>query len=96
MSRNLKELDAGQLDFMWQFLMLRDSGCTVADVQYLIDDLDLLRQAMIQKTGGQEGYTKKDYVDIQQDLGTIINCIVCDAMAVYLGGGLNRLMEVLE
>ena len=49
---------------------------------------------MIQKTGGQEQYRKSQYIPFE-DLGTIANCIVVEAMQLYLSGDLD-LIEKLK
>ena len=91
----LKRLDMGQLDLMWSFLQLRkDCTCTKGDVQTLKTHLDVIRQALIQKTAGQrkdDGAESVDYAD----LGTYINLIVVETLSLYIYGGLDRLEEIL-
>ena len=53
MKHDLENLDAGQLDFMWSMMRLRKGGATKNDVQALKGYLDAIRQAIVQKTGGE-------------------------------------------
>lgn len=88
MKHTIEELDRGQLDLMWNFLRF-DCG-QKSDIPTLKEHLDMLRQAMIQKTGGQEKH--KDSHDVSfNDVGTIINCIVIETMQLYLSGDLDKL-----
>lgn len=91
MKNSIKELDKGQLDFMWNFLRF-DCG-QKSDIPTLKKHLDMLRQAMIQKTGGQEKYKDSQDIDFN-DVGTIINCIVIETMQLYLSGNLDKLEKV--
>ena len=88
--RTVKELDEGQLEFMWNFLKM--GGGMKPNIGELKKYLDLLRQAMIQKSAGQEEYSKSDDVNFN-DLGTIINIIVIEIMALYLSGKLDELED---
>ncbi len=94
----VKNLDAGQLDFMWNFLKFKKN---MSDVPRIVRELkeycDQLRQAMIQKTGGDRAVEKglKDHVDFD-DIGTIINCIVIEAMELRIRGGLDFLLAAVE
>ena len=88
----IQNLDAGQLDMMWSFLMM---GNQEANIPALKENLDLLRQAMIQKTAGQRKDDPGHYVSFD-DIGTICNIIVCEAMALYLSGDLDRLEKLIE
>lgn len=88
----LQRLDNGQLDFMWNFLRM---GYQKPNVPALKELCDQLRQAMIQKTGGQRKDDPKEYVSLD-DAPTIINCIVIETMALHLSGALDKLGEVLE
>lgn len=91
MKHTIEKLDRGQLDFMWNFLRF-DCG-QKSNIPALKEHLDMLRQAMIQKTGGQEKY--KDSQDGGFiDLGTIINCIVIETMQLYLSGDLDKLEKL--
>ena len=86
----IQNLDAGQLDMMWSFLVM---GNQKSNIPALKENLDLLRQAMIQKTAGQRKDDPAGYVDFA-DVGTICNIIVCETMALYLSGDLDRLEEI--
>ena len=85
-------LDAGQLDAMWNMLRM---GYQKSNIPALKEHLDLLRQAMIQKTAGQRDNDPKDYVSFD-DAGTIINIIVIGAMCLYLSGDLDKLELLVE
>ena len=89
----LAELDAGQLEMMWQFLRMRpeEETCTRKDVEALEKNLDVVRRALIQKTAGQRREGGVDY----NEIGTYINIIVACAMTLHLYGGLKKLKEVL-
>ena len=82
-----KRLDEGQLEMMRNFLQM---GYQKADVATLKELCDRLRQAMIQKTGGQR---KDDLAECipWEDIGTIVSNIVIETMALYLSGALDRL-----
>ena len=54
MKHDLENLDAGQLEFMWSMMRLRKGGATKNDVQALKGYLDAIRQAIVQKTGGEQ------------------------------------------
>lgn len=82
-----KRLDEGQLDFMWNFLGM---GQQQSNIPALKDLCEQLRQAMIQKTGGNRNSNPKEYVSFD-DIGTIVNCIVVETMALYLSGELDKL-----
>lgn len=88
MAKNtIEDLDRGQLELMWNFLKMGNGKPNIAALK---ENLDALRQLMIQKTGGQEPYRKSHEIPMD-DLGTIINCIVIEAMQLYLSGGLDKL-----
>ena len=84
-----KRLDEGQLDLMWNFLKM---GSQRPNVPALMELCDQLRQAMIQKTAGQRKDDPKEIISFD-DIGTIINCIVIETMALYLSGALEKLTE---
>ncbi len=84
---NVKNLDAGQLELMWNFLRM---GYQKANVPALKDLCGQLRQAMIQKTAGQRDDDPEYYTKFE-DIGTIINSIVIETMALYLSGELDKL-----
>jgi hypothetical protein len=85
-NRDTKHLDAKQFDLMWNFLMM---GNQKANIPALKENCEALRQAMIQKTAGQRN--DPDFYTKFEELGTIINCIVIEAMALYLSGDLDWL-----
>lgn len=92
---NLRELDQGQLQTMWNFLKLqRKNTCTKEDVRMLKEHLDIIRQAMVQKTAGQRDTDPDTYVDFVE-IGTYINFVVIDALQLRIYGGLDVLEEVL-
>lgn len=88
-------LDIGQLNMMWQFLQLGALKRNPDDVRVLKQHLDYVRQAMIQKSAGQRKGDPSYYVN-WDDLGTIVNIIVCSAMSLYLSGGLDKLEKLLS
>ena len=88
----VKRLDEGQLELMWNFLRM---GHQKPNIPALKELCDQLRQAMIQKTGGQRKDDPKEYVPLD-DIPTIVNSIVIETMALHLSGGLDRLEEVTE
>lgn len=91
MKHTIEGFDRGQLDLMWDFLRF-DCG-QKSDIPALKEHLDMLRQVMIQKIGGQEKYKDSQDVDFN-DLGTIINCIVIETMQLYLSGDLDKLEKL--
>lgn len=92
---NVRELDAGQLQTMWDFLKLwKRNTCTKEDVRQLKEHLDTVRQALVQKRSGRRKGDPKNYVDFE-DVGTYINFVVVDALQLYVHGGLDKLEEVL-
>ena len=92
---DLENLDAGQLDFMWNFLKFKGTGLSIYDVKGIQDNLNCIRQLMIQKTGGQEKYKKSYELDIN-DLGTYVNTVVIEAMSIMLCGGFDILEQYCE
>ena len=93
----LENLDAGQLELMWNFLKLRNkNSCTKSDVRELKKYLDYIRQLIIQKGGGQpdNSNTKSYYINFD-DLGTYINLAVLSALTLYIYGGLDVLENCL-
>lgn len=92
---SITELDAGQLELMWNFLKLNPRNtCTKNDVRDLKQNLDKIRQAMIQKTSGQRSDDPTEYTDFN-DLGTYINLAIVSALWLYTHGGLDILENVL-
>ena len=93
MAKNtIEELDRGQLELMWNFLKMGNGKPNIAALK---ENLDALRQLMIQKTAGQSKYQKSYEIEFE-DLGTIINCIVIETMQIYLSGGLDKLEESIK
>ena len=92
MKATLENLDRGQLDMMWDFLMM---GKQQSNIPALKEYLDMLRQAMIQKTAGQRGHDPKNYVPFE-DIGTICNIIVIESMCLYLSGDLDKLEQMTK
>ena len=91
----IQSLDAGQLDFMWNFLKFKGSGLDIADVKGIKENLDCIRQMMIQKTAGQEQYKQSYHIDIN-DLGTYINTVIIQAMSIHLAGGFDKLEAMCD
>ena len=85
----IKNLDSGQLDLMWQFLMM---GQHKSNIPVLKENLDLLRQAMMQKDAGQRKDSGISAVKFE-DIGTICNIIIIESMALYLSGDLDKFEE---
>ena len=86
-----ERIDRG-LDPMWNFLRM---GYQKPNVAALKENCDLLRQMMIQKTAGQRKDDSKQNADFDE-LPTVINCIVIEAMCLYLSGELDKLKEVTK
>ena len=74
MKHDTDALDMGQLDFMWNFLRMGHQKSNVPELKSLCERL---RQAMIQKDGGQRGTTGN--VDFR-DVGTIVNSIIIETI----------------
>lgn len=81
-----KRLRPDGFDMMWSFLMM---GGQEANIPALKEHCELLRRAMMQKTAGQRKDKPKD-VDFD-DVPTLCNFIVIEAMALYLSGDLDKL-----
>lgn len=73
-------------DMMWSFLLMGDQK---SNIPALKEHLETLRNAMLQKTAGQRANKPKD-VDFD-DIPALCNCIVMEAMALYLSGDLDKL-----
>lgn len=87
--RTPANLDAGQLELMWNFLRM---GHQKPNIPALREHLDAIRQAMIQKTGGNRADDPAYYTPYD-DIGTHVNCVVIEAMCLYLSGTLDRLED---
>lgn len=92
---NLKELDAGQLEAMWNFLRFHKGKLNPKDIDGLEENLNAIRQLMVQKTGGQEKYADAGQLNMN-DLGTYTNNVVICAMEIMLSGGLDILKTHCE
>ena len=88
----LKNLDSGQLDIMWSMLQLGKMEATDKDVDNLIEHIDKIRQAMIQKTAGQRFNDPNGYVPFE-DVGTYINLAVLDVLVLRVSGRLERMYD---
>ena len=88
----VEDLDRGQLELMWSFLKMGNGKPNIAALK---ENLDALRQMMIQKTAAQKPYGKSHEIPFE-DLGTIINCIVIETMQLYLSGSLDKLEKELN
>lgn len=93
MKQNLKNLDEGQLEMMWNFLSMGYQN--KPHIPVLKEHLDAIRQAMIQKTGGNQGEDPKYYTR-HDDIGTHVNCVVIESMCLYLSGALDKLEEIYK
>ena len=85
-------IDKDQFDLMWQFLQFKQQESNPEMLALLCENL---RCMMMQKTGGQEPYKKKDDVPFD-DLSTIMCGIIIEAMSLYLSGDLARLYKPYE
>ena len=73
------------LDAMFSFLMM---GNQEPNIHVLKENCDALRRMLTQKTAGQKGYAKKDDISFD-DVWTVCNIIVIEAMQLYLSGALG-------
>lgn len=91
-----RELDEGQLEIMWNFLKMNPrKDCIKSDVREMKSCLEIIRQALIQKTAGQRsGKQPAEYVNFE-DVGTYINNVVVLALWMYVNGGLEKLEDIL-
>ena len=83
----MKYNPAEQLGMMWNFLKMGNQKVNVPLLKEYVFDLI---QLMTQKTAGQRG--KKTDISFD-DIETIKNCIVIEAMALVLSGKLDEEME---
>jgi len=91
----IENLDTGQLDLMWSMMQLGGIKASNTDVDKLIEHSDMVRQALIQKTAGQRSNDPREYVSFD-DLGTYINLIVCEVLALRISGRLERMYDKEE
>lgn len=82
-----KKVKHGALDTMWAFLQM---GGQKSNIPALKKYCEAFRQAMMQKTGGQEPHKNSGDIDFNE-IDTIANFIVIEAMALYLSGDLEKL-----
>ena len=94
MNHDLENLDAGQLDFMWSMMRLRKGGATKNDVQTLKGYLDAIRQAIVQKTGGEQTQSSSASVPFF-DVGTYINMTIVAVLWLRVTGALDELEKIL-
>ena len=73
-------------DTMWAFLQM---GKQCANVPCLREHCEMLRQLMTQKTAGQRKDKQSD--KLFDELDTVMNVIVIEAMCLYLDGSLDKL-----
>lgn len=73
-------------DTMWSFLQMGKQG---ANVPCLREHCEMLRQLMAQKTAGQRKDKQSD--KSFDELDTVMNVIVIEAMCLYLDGTLDKL-----
>mgnify|MGYP007104470731 FL=1 len=73
-------------DTMWSFLQIGKQG---ANVPCLREHCEMLRQLMTQKTAGQRKDKQSD--KLFDELDTVMNVIVIEAMCLYLDGTLDKL-----
>jgi hypothetical protein len=76
-----------QFDLMWSMLQF---GKQKSNIPALKELCGQLRQAMLQKTAGQQPYCKENDVNFD-DVPTLINSIAIEAMCLYLSGDLDKL-----
>ena len=74
-------------DTMWGFLMEKGQKANIPALKEYVYDLI---QATTQKTGGQDGYKKKEHINFE-DVDMIMFSIVCEATALVLSGELDKL-----
>ena len=91
----IENLDTGQLDLMWSMMQLGGIKASNTDVDKLIKHSDMVRQALIQKTAWQRSNDPREYVSFD-DLGTYINLIVCEVLALRISGRLERMYDKEE
>ena len=94
MKHDLENLDAGQLEFMWSMMRLRKGGATKNDVQALKGYLDAIRQAIVQKTGGEQNQSSSASVPFY-NVGTYINMTIVGALWLRVTGALDDLEKIL-
>ena len=91
---NLESLDRGQLDIMYSMMKLRKGGAYKSDVRTLKGNLDAIRQAMIQMTGGEQSQSSSGSVRLSE-IGTYINIAIVAALWLRVTGALDELEKIL-
>jgi len=94
MKHDLDELDAGQLELMWSCLKLRKEIAYKSDVRALIRNLDAIRQAIVQMTGGEQAQSSSSSVRFSE-IGTYVNSAIVAALWLRVTGVLDKLMDIL-
>jgi len=85
--KQLKYNPAEQLSMMWDFLKMGNQRANIPLLKEYVFDLI---QLMTQKTAGQRG----NKADISfDDIETIKNCIVIEAMSLVLSGKLEDIKD---
>lgn len=88
---NYQRKDAKGFDLMWDFLQI---GKAKANIPALIENLELLRTLMMQKTAGQR---EDKSCDVSFDsIETVKDIIVIETMCLWLSGGLAPLPKKTE
>ena len=82
----MKNWQEEQFDVMWSFLQ---KGGMKSNIPCLKEHCMMLRQMLMQKTAGQRKDKKND-LPLEQ-LDTIKNIIVIEAMALVLSGDLDKI-----
>lgn len=83
-----KKVKRDALDTMWSFLQM---GGQKSNIPALKEYCEQLQKMITQKTAGQRQDHKNDISFYELD--TITNAIVIEAMALYLSGDLDKLVE---
>lgn len=83
-----ERVNQDSFDAMWAFLQM---GKQKASPEILKEYCEKLRHMMMQKTAGQRK-NRPDDVPFEH-LDVIMNAIVIEAMALYLSGTLDRLID---
>lgn len=94
MKHDIDSLDNGQLDLMWSCLKLRKQTAYKSDVRALVRNLDAIRQAIIQMTGGEQTQSSSASVPFG-DVGTYINSAIVAALWLRVTGALDKLEDLL-
>ena len=79
---------------MYSMMKLRKGGAFKSDVRALKKNLDAIRQAMIQMTGGEQSQSSSGSVRLSE-LGTYINIAIVAALWLRVTGALDELEKIL-